>query len=39
MKKDYDLLEKWELKAKNLPVTIWSPLGYFKEYEKKRNPC
>jgi len=36
--KEIELLENWNLKAKNLPITIWVPLGYFKEYEKRGIP-
>ena len=33
--KDAELLDEWDLKAKNLPVSIWVPFGYFEEYEKR----
>ena len=36
--KDSILLEEWDLKPKNLPVTVWAPLGYFDEYEKRGIP-
>jgi DNA helicase HerA-like ATPase len=36
--KDTELLEQWELKAKNLPTAIWVPAGYFNEYEKRGIP-
>jgi len=36
--KDAILLEEWGLKPKNLPVTVWAPLGYFDEYEKRGIP-
>jgi uncharacterized protein len=36
--KDAELLESWELKSKNLPVSTWVPAGYFKEYEKRGIP-
>ena len=36
--KDIELLEEWELKAKNLPTNVWVPAGYFKEYEKRGIP-
>ncbi|MDP2925083.1 MAG: DUF87 domain-containing protein [Nanoarchaeota archaeon] len=35
---DLDLLEEWDLKTKNLPVTVWVPSGYFEEYEKREIP-
>lgn len=37
--KDADLLDEWDLKAKNLPVKVWVPFGYFEEYEKKEIPA
>ena len=36
--KDFELLEKWNLKPKNLPCINWVPAGYFKEYEKRGIP-
>jgi uncharacterized protein len=36
--KEIPLLEEWQLKPRNLPVTIWVPAGYFEEYEKKEIP-
>jgi len=36
--KEIDLLEQWDLKPKNLPVSVWVPLGYFEEYEKRGIP-
>ncbi|MDD5193339.1 MAG: DUF87 domain-containing protein [Candidatus Nanoarchaeia archaeon] len=36
--KDAELLDQWDLKAKNLPVNIWVPFGYFEEYEKREIP-
>jgi len=36
--KDTKLLEDWELKSKNLPISVWVPAGYFKEYEKRGIP-
>jgi len=30
--KDKELLEEWGLKAKNVPVSVFSPFGYFQEY-------
>lgn len=36
--KELSLLEEWNLKPKNLPVTVWVPSGYFEEYEKKEIP-
>ena len=36
--KDLILLDDWDLKAKNLPVSIWAPAGYFNEYEKRGVP-
>lgn len=36
--KEIPLLEQWELKTKNLPSTIWTPYGYFQEYEKRGIP-
>jgi hypothetical protein len=36
--KEADLLEDWDLKTQNLPVTVWAPAGYFHEYEKRDIP-
>jgi len=36
--KDTELLEKWELKAQNLPTKVWAPAGHYKEYEKRKIP-
>lgn len=36
--KEIELLEKWELKPKNLPINVWVPAGYFEEYEKRGIP-
>ncbi len=36
--KEIELLEDWELKSENLPVTIWVPQGYFEEFEKRKIP-
>jgi uncharacterized protein len=36
--KEAELLEQWDLKPRNLPVTVWVPAGYFEEYEKREIP-
>jgi len=36
--KDAELLEEWKLKPKGLNVTIFTPVGYFKEYKEKGIP-
>jgi ABC-type dipeptide/oligopeptide/nickel transport system ATPase component len=36
--KEAELLQEWNLKPKNLPVTIWAPYGYYNEYEKRQIP-
>ncbi|MFA5174239.1 MAG: DUF87 domain-containing protein [Candidatus Pacearchaeota archaeon] len=36
--KEQELLADWQLKSKNLPVVVWAPAGYFKEYEKRQIP-
>lgn len=36
--KEAELLQQWDLKPKNLPVNIWIPFGYKKEYEKRQIP-
>jgi ABC-type dipeptide/oligopeptide/nickel transport system ATPase component len=36
--KEAELLQEWNLKPKNLPVTIWAPYGYYQEYEKRQIP-
>jgi uncharacterized protein len=33
--KDEDLLEEWDLKAKNLPIKVFAPFGYYQEYKDK----
>ena len=33
--KDGDLLDEWGLKAKNVPVKVFAPFGYFREYKDK----
>jgi len=36
--KEIPLLEEWDLKTKDLPSTIWTPYGYYEEYEKRGIP-
>jgi len=36
--KELELLQQWDLKPKNLPVTIWVPYGYYEEYQKRKIP-
>jgi DNA helicase HerA-like ATPase len=36
--KEIELLQEWNLKPKNLPVKIWVPYGFYKEYEKRQIP-
>jgi len=36
--KEAELLQEWDLKPKNLPVQIFAPYGFYKEYEKRRIP-
>jgi energy-coupling factor transporter ATP-binding protein EcfA2 len=36
--KDRDLLTEWDLESKNIPVEVFSPAGYFEEYNKKGIP-
>jgi len=36
--KELELLQKWDLKPKNLPIKIWVPFGYYEEYEKRQIP-
>jgi hypothetical protein len=36
--KEIALLNEWSLEPKNLPVKIWAPYGYSKEYEKRQIP-
>ncbi|MDP1729239.1 MAG: LAGLIDADG family homing endonuclease, partial [archaeon] len=36
--KESELLQEWNLKPKNLPVTVWAPQGYYHEYEKRQIP-
>lgn len=33
--KDVDLLDEWGLKAKNVPVRVFAPFGYYQEYKDK----
>jgi DNA helicase HerA-like ATPase len=33
--KDAELLEEWDLEAKNVPMRVFAPLGYFQEYKDK----
>lgn len=33
--KDGDLLEEWNLEAKNVPVKVFAPFGYYQEYRDK----
>jgi uncharacterized protein len=33
--KDKELLDEWGLKAKNVPVRVFAPFGYFQEYKDK----
>ena len=37
--KDKELLDDWELQAKNLPVKIFVPFGHFNKYLEKRIPA
>ncbi len=36
--KDSELLQEWNLKPKHLPVAIWAPYGFYKEYETRQIP-
>jgi len=36
--KETELLQEWDLKPKNLPVNIWVPYGFYKEYESRNIP-
>jgi len=36
--KDTALLEEWELKAREMPINVWVPMGYYDEYEKRKIP-
>jgi len=36
--KDKDLLDDWELKAKELPIKVFVPFGKAEEYDQKRIP-
>jgi hypothetical protein len=36
--KEIELLQEWDLKPKNLPVSIWVPYGYYEEYESRNIP-
>jgi uncharacterized protein len=33
--KDKDLLDKWGLQAKNVPMKVFAPFGYYQEYKDK----
>jgi hypothetical protein len=33
--KDADLLDEWGLKAKNVPMRVFAPFGYYQEYKDK----
>jgi hypothetical protein len=33
--KDAALLDEWDLKAKNVPVNVFAPFGYFQDYRDK----
>ncbi len=33
--KDRELLDKWDLKAGNVPIKVFAPFGYFQEYKDK----
>jgi hypothetical protein len=33
--KEAELLQEWNMKPKNIPVTVWVPYGYYEEYEKR----
>lgn len=33
--KDRSLLSEWGLKAKNIPLSVFAPLGYFQDYKDK----
>ena len=33
--KDTDLLDEWGLKAKNVPMRVFAPFGYYQEYRDK----
>ncbi|MBT3405343.1 ATP-binding protein [archaeon] len=37
-KKDRELLEEWDLKAKNLPIKVFVPAGHFNSYLEKGIP-
>lgn len=34
--KEAEVLQEWDLKPKTLPVTVWVPYGFYKEYEKRQ---
>ncbi len=36
--KEKDLLDQWNLQPKPLPIIIFTPIGYFKEYKEKGIP-
>jgi len=33
--KDRELLDEWDLKAKNVPIKVFAPFGYYQEYRDK----
>ena len=33
--KDQELLDEWGLKAKNIPIKVFAPFGYYQEYRDK----
>jgi uncharacterized protein len=36
--KEKELLSEWDIKPKKIPVTVFVPFGYFKEYQKRGIP-
>lgn len=36
--KELQILDDWELKPENLPINVWVPRGYFKEFEERKIP-
>ncbi len=36
--REQDLLDEWGLKPKGMPINLYVPLGYFKEYKEKGLP-
>jgi len=34
-KKDAELLDEWDLEAKNVPIKVLAPFGYYQEYKDK----